>query len=412
MWTLTQTWRHTDTDTDTDIDRNRNRDRDRDSRSAQRTGNAHAHAHDHQRAHHIAHRDVLPRVVLSSCENVMIDYTSRDYLATLRHHEVLRLENFRLAFMIAGVSSLLTTVLVSVDDFLLPEHRIRNMGLEAGSFGIFTSVLGFLLSFRASQAFNRFWDGASAAYEVVGGLHTAASSLLAFAHYGTAPAVEVDTFKQTVVRLVSLLSAMMLTHLEGRDTMQKETGYEILDLTSLQMNKIRVLAKEAQKTEMVIQWIKLLIIKSMSAGTLSIPAPILTRVFQEIDVSVGKYHSAEKLSQVPFPFPYAATMDVFLVFHALCTCFVMINTFDVNSYWCIPTTGLVVFFLWSLHLVAGELENPFDCGTHDLDLQGLHKDLNEKLRMICGVQPDDVPCLLITAEQAGVGGGVKYVRRA
>ena len=136
--------------------------------------------------------------------------------------------------------------------------------------------------------FHRFWDGASAAYEVTGGLYMAASNWMAFAHHGNVSWEEVQGFKQTVVRLVSLLSAMMLTHLEGTDTRNSEEGYDILDLASLHMTRVRVLAKEENKTEVVIQWIKLLIIERLNVGTLSIPAPILTRVFQELDVSVGR----------------------------------------------------------------------------------------------------------------------------
>ena len=94
----------------------------------------------------------------------------------------------------------------------------------------------------------------------------AASNLMAFAHHGNASWEEVQGFKQTVVRLVSLLSAMMLAHLEGTDTLNSEEGYDILDLASLHMTRVRVFAKEKNKTEVVIQWLKLLIIERLNVG--------------------------------------------------------------------------------------------------------------------------------------------------
>ena len=56
--------------------------------------------------------------------------------------------------------------------------------------------------------------------------------------------------------------------------------------------------------------------------------------------------------------------------------------------------------MWSVHLIAGELENPFDCGANDLDLHALQDDLNEKLRAICRVESEDVPSLVVGPEVA------------
>ena len=218
----------------------------------------------------------------------------------------------------------------------------------------------------------------------------AASNLMAFGHYGHSSADDIESFKQTIARMMSLLSAMMLTHLEGFDALDTERGYDLLDVGSLDMTRVRALAKEDKKTEMVIQWLKVFIIDRMNAGMLTIPAPILTRVFQELDMSVGRYHDAEKLSQIPFPFPYAAAIELSLIIHAFITPVVMMNLLAAdnasdNTFLPIPAVGVVIFVLWSMHFIAGELENPYDGDTNDLDLHGMQKDLNEKLQAICKV---------------------------
>ena len=377
----------------------------------------------------------------------MINYRSRECCAAIKRLDILSLTNFRVAFVIAVVASFFTAVLITVDQFFVvdtdlrhwdiphvsfsccllffcqtPTHhlqprspsnltlptssphsqfaRVRYLGIESGPYSLFTSVLALLLAFRTSQAHDRFEEGISTAYEVTGGLYMAASNLFAFAQYGSASKKDVQGFQQTVARLMSLLSALMLSQLEGRDSLNVENGYEMMDVASLSMKKVRSLSKEEAKTEVAVQWIKTLIVDSMATGTLSIPPPILTRVFHELDISMGRHHTAAKFSQVPFPFPYAATMDMIMVFHTILTPIVMMNLLPSSVYLPIPAVGLILFFLWSQHLVAGELENPYDGGRNDMDLHVLQGELNEKLKAICRVEIGDVPDLLVEIDAA------------
>jgi len=142
------------------------------------------------------------------------------------------------------------------------------------------------------------------------------------------------------------------------------------------------------------------VIESLSKGVLSVPAPILTRAFQELDVSVGTYHSADKFAQVPFPFPYVATMDLIMAIHSAVTPVVMTSILSSTPFLPIATVFIIVFFFWSIHLIASELENPFNGEMNDLDLEGLQCELNEKLKAICLVQPEDVPRLGVSAQEA------------
>merc|ERR1712136_402389 len=127
------------------------------------------------------------------------------------------------------------------------------------------------------------------------------------------------------------------------------------------------------KSEVVVQWIKTLIIESMNKGTLSVPPPILTRVFQELDVSMSRYHTAAMFSEVPFPFPYAATLDLSPCLHTLITPLMLLNLTGASSF-SVASVFLLVFFLWSMHLVASELENPFDGDKNDMELEALQSE--------------------------------------
>ena len=331
----------------------------------------------------------------------MIEYSAGDFCAALRRWEVVRLTNFRSAAAIATLSSGVTLLLVVADVFSSEPH-FRNLGIDPGPYSVISGVLGLLLSFRTGQAYNRFWSGATAVYDVTGGLYMAASNLVAFAYYGNTNSREdIEVFKQTTVRLISVLSAMMLADLEGYDPLLR-TDFEILDVGALQSTLVRSLLNEANKTEVVIQWLKTFIIENISNGMLSVPPPILSRVFQELDVSMGCYHSASKLGEVPFSFPYVATLDLIMIIHTSVTVVVMMSFFSVNRFLPIPTVFIIVFCLWSIHLVAGELENPFNGDMNDLDLFGLQCELNEKLKATCTVRPESVPKLSTCSEQASL----------
>jgi len=116
----------------------------------------------------------------------------------------------------------------------------------------------------------------------------------------------VEAFKNTVARLVSMLSAVMFSHLENDDPSARQ-GYEILGLASLNQEPMKVLDTQCHKTQLVIQWIKIAVVNSVSTGQLSAPPPILTRAFDEIDRCVAKFSQGEKLSRVPLPVQYAVT---------------------------------------------------------------------------------------------------------
>jgi len=113
-----------------------------------------------------------------------------------------------------------------------------------------------------------------------------------------------------------------------------------------------------------------------------------------------KYHEALKFADVPVPFPYVATAELLLYFHTAVTPIVSVQW---SSWGYQPPifTFLLVFILWSLHIVAGELENPFEgIDANDLDMKQLQVSINSQL--LCLVQGPalKLPKLSCTADQA------------
>ena len=91
-----------------------------------------------------------------------------------------------MALCVALAAAVCTTGLIVMDHLALRSF-IANMEMSVLPYTTLTGVLGFVLSFRTSQAYERFWHGTQAAYEVTGGLYMAASSLMAFVHHGDSP---------------------------------------------------------------------------------------------------------------------------------------------------------------------------------------------------------------------------------
>merc|ERR1719401_837005 len=77
----------------------------------------------------------------------------------------------------------------------------------------FTFVLGFVLVFRASQSYQRYWIAATSVHNMQAEWFHACSSLISFSTVSKFPAEDVFRFAHTSVRLFCLLHAMALEDL-------------------------------------------------------------------------------------------------------------------------------------------------------------------------------------------------------
>ena len=57
----------------------------------------------------------------------------------------------------------------------------------------------------------------------------------------------------------------------------------------------------------------------IQTDVLGIPAPLLTRIFQDLGNGMAKYHQALKFPDVPVPFPYVAMAEMTLYARAFMT---------------------------------------------------------------------------------------------
>merc|ERR1712107_234934 len=117
----------------------------------------------------------------------------------------------------------------------------------------------------------------------------------------------------------------------------------------------------------------------------------VSRSFQELANGMVMFHDALKISQTPFPFPYAQTCYILLMIHWFMTPFVLTAWVEKNSENSAPELKtalamlfcfLQVFILWSLRAISVEIQNPFGQDENDLNQEAMQIEMNSQLLLL------------------------------
>merc|ERR1719487_2577461 len=90
-------------------------------------------------------------------------------------------------------------------------HILTNNAVWGG----FSFLIGFLVVFRTSQAYSRFWEGATETHKMGAEWFDACSSLMAFCKHSENPREEILDFQNVLIRLFSMLHAAALGDIES-----------------------------------------------------------------------------------------------------------------------------------------------------------------------------------------------------
>jgi len=312
--------------------------------------------------------------------------------------------NYHFTFIFTRRGSVLPRAMAYAGPAGLLAIIMKAMGMEEHFSGVLTTsaaysgfsfVVGFLLVFRTSQSYARFWDGATKVQQMKSKWCDAFSSLVAFSRNSKRSSEDVMKFQQTLLRLFSLLHSLALQQIHS---MHGES-FDIVDEFSLDDDSLDYL-KEAPVTcrvEVVNAWIHQLIVDSIDSGLLPVPAPILSRVFQEMSNGSVNMDNACNLAHIPFPFPYAQMMTVLLLMHWFLTP-VLMCMWTGHWFYSFVWTFVPVLSFWGINMIAAEIEQPFGDDVNDLPTHDLQRELNSTLILL--VEPDlgRVPHLKSSAE--------------
>lgn len=286
----------------------------------------------------------------------------------------------------------------TLQDFAEPDSFLKDNAVWSG----FTFLVGFLVVFRTSQAYSRFWDGVTATHLMRAEWFDACSALCAFTRHSRQPSRDVYAFKSLLVRLFSILHAVALAEIEDTNSDAPEDlqawKFELIDAQSLDNVSLRAIKDSNSKPELVFQWIQQLVVENILTGVLDIPPPILSRAFQELANGMVAEHEALKISNIPFPFPYAQTCDWLLIIHWLVSPFVVsawVSKAGMAALFCF----IQAFVLFSLNRIAVEIENPFGTDPNDLDGEDAQMEMNRSLALLISPEAGRTPRLLSESEQ-------------
>lgn len=294
---------------------------------------------------------------------------------------------FRRAMIVSTLGAVMSYVL----GFYENQTGLRTtFGGESSLFGGVIGVIGFLLVFRMAHSYARFQTGSDLVFAMSADFYDATSILVALARSSALAQSNRDDFlkfNQTLVRLVSLLCTLCYAGLAGDEVGNDSendfaefirsivpTSIDPLGLDDLSLKR---LARSKCRPELTYQMLQNLMVDHMD-DVLKVPAPLLTRVFQELGTGMIKYHEAFKLVHVPYPFPLIALSEMALGLHWIACPFVF-------SIWCPSPAGaafftfIVEFIMWSMVALASEFDNPFGNDVNDIDLLKLQQHLNHSL---------------------------------
>lgn len=244
----------------------------------------------------------------------------------------------------------------------------------------FVSIVAFFVVFRTSIAYGRFWDGTTSVMDMGAEWYDACSVLFAFTR-------EHETtwrFKNLLVRLFSALHAVGLAEIEETvsDALNEVRSYRlpVIDAGGLDSTSLTALRESDEKVLLVFQWIERVIVDHMDT-VLTVPPPLLTRAFHDLSCGLVAFNKARKVSHVPFPFPYAQTADLVLIFHWLLTPLIVMHWVTSPIY--AGVFGFIqVFIMWCLNYIAQQLENPFGVDMNDLDFTEFQIQMNRQLMQL------------------------------
>jgi len=255
------------------------------------------------------------------------------------------------------------------------DHSVEPDKFVSQAWFAIASVVGFLIVFRTQQGYSRYWEGASLLQSVKAYWLNASSNLVAFCTKDPARQQDVERFQHVLVRLVSLLHCSALQTV----AMMHDNDFEVIELSGLSKEYIdHVNSHEHNKCFVVLQSVQQLVVEHIRNGVVDIPPPIASRVFQELSNGIVALTNVRKITDVPFPFPYAQLVTVMLLISTSLTPFVTGLLFS-DAHWAAMLTFIFQFAFWSINYIAAEIEMPFGDDTNDLPIHELQREMNECL---------------------------------
>lgn len=138
----------------------------------------------------------------------------------------------------------------------------------------------------------------------------------------------------------------------------------------LSVDEIQMLRSTEQRVPLVLMWITDFV--SAVEMKLVTPAPIMSRVYQELSNGMMGFSQAQKLADIPFPFIFAQLLALNIIFVAIAAP-PIITIITGNSLVTPIIATVCVMAFWALNEIAKELENPWEMDANDIPIVDAHE---------------------------------------
>eukprot|EP00928_Gymnodinium_smaydae_P096599 TRINITY_DN8569_c0_g1_i1.p1 TRINITY_DN8569_c0_g1~~TRINITY_DN8569_c0_g1_i1.p1 ORF type:complete len:496 (-),score=51.52 TRINITY_DN8569_c0_g1_i1:198-1685(-) len=318
----------------------------------------------------------------------MIDYNPREwgicFIFALRGSVLPRA--VALALPNAAIAALLHT-------YMSKEEVLKNWDMDGFEkiWSGYTFVLGFLLVFRNSQAYTRFWEGSTLIQQVRGEWFNAYSSLLSFSSDAANPE-RVEEFQHMIARFMSILYCAGLQQVAQLD----DDTLEILDTEGFDEDCLDYLQDVNDRVEVLLQWVQRSILDARRDKLIDVEPPILSRVFQELSRGIVNLQNVRKIKDIPFPFPYAQIISCMLMVHWLITP-IFASQAVPSPYWAGAVSFFVICVYWAPFYIALEIDQPFGSDSNDLPIREMQEDFNKSLLQLLDKRAQTPPAYKMPA---------------
>mmetsp|Transcript_21914 Transcript_21914/g.62916 ORF Transcript_21914/g.62916 Transcript_21914/m.62916 type:complete len:548 (+) Transcript_21914:71-1714(+) len=251
-----------------------------------------------------------------------------------------------------------------------------------------TAVLIYMVGFRTSRAMARFWEGTGLLHQMKGEWFDTVSNCVTFTICTSSEKkAEVDRFRHTIVRLMSLCHGSALEEISGMGGMMETIDVCGLSTKTLKHLKDCVETHNFNKVEVLLHLLQSLITDAHQKEIIRIPPPILSRVYQTISRGYVNLLNTKKITDTKFPFPYAQLIVVLLFLHSILTPIIVSVT--VDSLVIAPILAFIpVFGSHALNFISIQLEDPFGADDNDLPLSHFQAEMNNCLLMLLHPRTD------------------------
>lgn len=116
-------------------------------------------------------------------------------------------------------------------------------------------------------------------------------------------------------------------------------------------------------------------------GIVVAPAPIVSRVFQELGNGTANVHKMAVISITDMPRPYSTMLTSLLTIHILYTS-VIASSLVESVVYMLFVVFLSVAGFWCINFIAVEIEHPFGDDVNDIDVHKAQEALNHRLMIL------------------------------